>query len=666
MAEAEDVLIDAARHATVFARSLWKRHRPVAQPEVLGLSSVAERLAVLIRGAFGFRVPIRVAQEPARPTWLSQVFRKQDYPRHAFAIPATDGTAIWLPRHCPGAPAQALAAYRCMALLQATHIARAGADCLRAAHARGLADPYLLIEAAAAEWQLAALLPGMKTELAGFRAAQLARRPPLERFPAARQPLEALVRRTMRGDLPEARIVDAAWSPMHSLELVEVLAQEGHEAPRSWQMYRDLWSGELRVPPTGESVIPNEPARESTMQHPAHSARLARRPEVRAAKENEDDERPGAWMVQSAQPAESAEDPFGLQRPVDLDENAAADEYADSVSELAQARLVSTPERAREILLSDDPLEALTRRESTADARAIELSYPEWDYRLDAYHHPGARIRLMPAPVGSQAWVAQTLHTYRAMCEDIRRRFEMLRAGHHRVRRQLDGDEIDVEAYVEARSDMLAGLPMAQTVYQNTRLTRRDMAITLLVDISGSTDSWISEKRRVVDVEREAVLLVCVALESLREPYSVLAFSGEGRNNVMVRELKAFDEAFSDTVARRIAALEPEYYTRAGAALRHATSRLVARAARHRLLLVLTDGKPNDNDEYDGRYGAEDMRQSVAEARLQGIYPFCLTIDRQAASYLPRVFGANHYALLHKPELLPAVLLEWLRRLITA
>ena len=143
----------------------------------------------------------------------------------------------------------------------------------------------------------------------------------------------------------------------------------------------------------------------------------------------------------------------------------------------------------------------------------------------------------------------------------------------------------------------------------------------------------------------------------------MLAFSGESRNNVVVREIKTSTNR-SANGARRIAALEPEHYTRAGAALRHATARLVQRTARHRLLLLLSDGKPNDNDEYDGRYGAEDMRQSVTEARLQGICPFCLTIDRQAASYLPQVFGANHYAVLHKPELLPTVLLEWMRRLI--
>jgi nitric oxide reductase NorD protein len=190
------------------------------------------------------------------------------------------------------------------------------------------------------------------------------------------------------------------------------------------------------------------------------------------------------------------------------------------------------------------------------------------------------------------------------------------------------------------------------------------LAITLLVDISGSTDSWVSAGRRVIDVEREALLLVCLALDSLREPYSVLGFSGQGARGVVVREIKRFDEPYSDTVALRIAGLEPEHYTRAGAALRHAAAVLMRQPVRHRLLLLLSDGKPNDDDVYEGRYGVEDLRQAVVEARLQGISPFCLTIDRSAASYLARIFGLHHYVLLREPERLPGALLTWLRRLV--
>jgi nitric oxide reductase NorD protein len=192
------------------------------------------------------------------------------------------------------------------------------------------------------------------------------------------------------------------------------------------------------------------------------------------------------------------------------------------------------------------------------------------------------------------------------------------------------------------------------------------MAIMLLVDASGSTDGWIAANRRIIDVEREALLLVCIALQSMGEPYAVQAFSGEGPHGVTVRAIKRFDEPYGNPVARRIAALEPEQYTRAGAAIRHASMLLMKQRATHRLLLLLSDGKPNDVDLYEGRYGVEDTRQAVVEAGLQGIFPFCLTVDRQAADYLPAIFGARQYGLLTRPEMLPVVLLDWMKRLVSA
>src|SRR5690606_24334342 len=204
------------------------------------------------------------------------------------------------------------------------------------------------------------------------------------------------------------------------------------------------------------------------------------------------------------------------------------------------------------------------------------------------------------------------------------KRFEMLRAQRMRMQRQLDGDDIDLNAVTDAMSDFRAGLPLSQRLYQTIRMARRDMAVTLLIDVSGSTDAWIAAHRRIIDVEREALLLVCNALEGMDEPYSILAFSGTGPQGVTMRSLKDFNERYGGEVALRIAGLEPEDYTRAGAAIRHATSLLMRQPATHRLLLVLSDGKPNDIDQYEGRYGVADMRQAVREARMQGIFPFCL------------------------------------------
>jgi nitric oxide reductase NorD protein len=356
-----------------------------------------------------------------------------------------------------------------------------------------------------------------------------------------------------------------------------------------------------------------------------------------------------------------------MQRPTDRDASTAAEDFADALSELPEARLVSTPGQPKEVLLSDDPPEARAWRERVGIAAAgpKRFHYPEWDWRAGAYREPGATVLVLPAAGGSQQWVEQTLAQRRAMLHEIRHRFELLRARRVPLRKQPEGDDVDLAAYVESHADFRAGLPLAQDLYQSERRIRRDMAIMLLVDVSGSTDAWIAADRRVVDVEREALLLVCSALEGLAEPWSVLAFSGEGPQAVVVRSIKRFDERFGQAVAQRIAGLEPEHYTRAGAAMRHASALLMREPAAHRLLLLLSDGKPNDVDDYEGRYGLEDTRQAVTEARLQGISPFCLTIDRQAAGYLPAVFGPHHYALLPRPELLPTVLLHWLRRLVS-
>ncbi len=375
-------------------------------------------------------------------------------------------------------------------------------------------------------------------------------------------------------------------------------------------------------------------------------------------------------MIQTSQPHEHAEDSAGMQRPADQDQDTAAEDFAESVSDLPEVRLVSAPGRAGEVFIADDsPDGQHSSAAATAPAPAFgveeSLTYPEWDYRSASYRPEGTQVKLRLAAVGPQQWVDATLQRHRSLRERIRRRFEMLRAEPVRLRRQFEGEEIDLEAWVEAHADYRAGLPMAQAFYQSRRRARSSLAIMLLIDISGSTDAWIGAGRRIIDVEREALLLVCEALQSLAEPYAVIAFSGEGPHNVSLRSIKRFDESYGHPVARRIAALEPEHYTRAGAAIRHATTLLMNQSARHRLLLLLSDGKPNDLDVYEGRYGIEDTRQAVCEARLQGVTPFCLTVDRQAANYLPAIFGPNQYGMLPRPELLPAVLLEWIKRLVS-
>jgi nitric oxide reductase NorD protein len=662
MPEAEDVITDAARHATVFVQELWRRHRPRAD-DTVDVPAILHRLDLLIVGACGLSFKLRLSQPPAPIPLVRKVFSREELPAAREPLAATDGESIWLPVN----PSNSMDVLRVLALEQAARARRQSPALLAS-----LTDPvarsvFEVLEAHAADEEIAQSFPGMALRIDGLRRACLRSRPPVAAFPLVRRPLEAWVRSILelpldgRGRYGPAESIERSKRVAHELLGAAALGKGARVA----RLFRDRWIGELREPGKHADHGRVASASDEAAGTPVRSARMPRRPDVRKPDERDERTNQGAWMVQTAQPHEHAEDPFGSQRPTDRDEQQAAEEFADSLSELAEARLVSVPGAPKEILLSDNPPPASARKTSAAAPTTERaLWYPEWDWRSRAYRDPGAAVRVTLAPQGSTEWVDRTLEKHRALLQTVRRQFESLRAQRTRLHQQREGDELDLAACVDAFSDLRAGSAMERGLYRCTRTSQRELAVLLLIDVSGSTDGWVSQHRRVIDVEREALLLVCLALDSLGEPYSVLAFSGESAQGVTVRSVKGFKERYGQEVGSRIAGLEPEKYTRVGAAIRHASSTLMREPARHRLLLLLSDGKPNDSDEYDGRYGVEDMRQSIVEARLQGIFPFCLTIDRQTAGYLSAVFGAHQYAVLHRPELLPGALLGWLRRLV--
>lgn len=679
MAEAEDVLQDAARHATIFAQGLWRKHRalPPGPPQTY-LLDVAERLDLLIGAVFGVHYPIRTAQVAARRTFLASLYKRRHLPIPLLAIPATDGASLWLPGQLNAEKTDdALEIFKVMALQQAMRAHRRSAQVFNqakpttAAPAPLVRDLYLVLEANAADAALVGQLPGLNQTLIRFRQLALAQRPKLSTLAVRFHPMEKLLRSVLSSHCnhpPEA--IPVCTTPHEAVLAAQRLALSYSQHSTQWgdaAILKDYWTGDLVLHTAAASSFKPIGEDDSNTQDDRlpRSARMSRSPKVREALENEDDEKQGAWMVQAGAPLEQAEDPMGMQRPTDRDDQTPAEEFADSLSELAEARLVTTPGRPKDVLLSDDTPDGSATLEAqlpTIDTQ--KLHYPEWDYRLGAYLNPGTTVHLLAPKTGPMAWVEATLEEHRSMLNAIRRHFDVLRPERIRRRKLAEGDSIDLDAYIDALAERRANHIMSPLLYQSQRPGKRNMAIMLLIDVSGSTDSWLSNQQRVIDVERVALLLVCTALESLGEPYSVQAFSGEGAGGVTVSAIKRYDEHYSPEVAQRIAALEPERYTRTGAALRHASSLLLSEEAEHRLLLLLSDGKPNDADHYDGRYGVEDMRQAVNEAKQQGIYPFCLTIDRQAANYLPAIFGAHQYALLPRPELLPTVLLDWVRRLL--
>jgi len=672
MAEPEGLLIEGGRLATSAARDLWRRHSEPDERAVLSLARVRPRLELFVRAFYPEAPPIRPADPPPASVWLARLLGRA--PRHLasrVASASTDGAHLWLPRtlDASGGEPRALATYRLLAVEQA---ARAARD--TPSHApRGGSDPlerdlYLLAEAVAIDQTIARDLPGLVADLHAARTAALAERPSLTRLTPAERAVERLVRAVLSAPPsthpPELPV---AASPSASSAWARDLAPRVRSAGGRYRGVATvpLW-GRFEVERAGAGGAMLAEADETLVQGVARprSAALRRQPEIREPETGETDERPGMWMVRLDEPMESIEDPMGLRRPADRDEAADPEGLADSLSDLATAPIVRTPEAPREILESEPGTTPRTGGPAGRRPAGAGIVYPEWDHRAAAYRAHGAVVWPAIAPAGDGPWVDRVMARHATLVRQVRRRFDGLRPRRVRLSRQTAGDDLDLAAYVTAFADRRAGRSGEDRLYTAERPGRRDLAIALLIDISASTDSWVADGSRIIDVEKEALVVLLEALDALGDRHAILGFSGQGPNEVRVLGIKGFEEAVGADVRRRIAALEPDRYTRAGAAVRHATAVLAAQRARQQLLLILSDGKPNDIDEYEGRYGVEDTRQAVAEARLQGIVPFCLTVDRKGSAYLPSIFGRGGYALLRRPERLPVALMEVVRRLV--
>lgn len=288
------------------------------------------------------------------------------------------------------------------------------------------------------------------------------------------------------------------------------------------------------------------------------------------------------------------------------------------------------------------------------------IKLPEWDYRQQCLRPGFVNLqRMQPRADAPQPLPARLL----GPAQRLRRQFQQLRTDRQWLRQQPQGAELDLQAWVDFQVQRQHGACTERGLYQEQRHTRRDLACLLLADLSMSTDAHLNDEQKVIDVIRDSLLLFGESLAGLGDAFALYGFSSLRRHQVRLHQLKTFEQVYDDRTRGCIQALKPGYYTRMGAAIRQATQLLGACKQRRKLLLLLTDGKPNDLDLYEGRYGVEDTRQAVAEARRQGLIPFCITIDRQAGDYLPYMFGAHGYTLIRQPEQLPLRLPQLYRQL---
>jgi len=294
-------------------------------------------------------------------------------------------------------------------------------------------------------------------------------------------------------------------------------------------------------------------------------------------------------------------------------------------------------------------------RELTAHDGQATL-YPEWDYRIEDYRMNWCRVVERPADSGPDDFVTETLASQQSTAKSLRRLFEGLRPpAFRRVAGQSDGEEVDLDAVVRRAGELRVGIEGDDRLYIRREKRDRNVAVAFLIDISGSTSRDLGTGRRVIDIEKEGLVLLCEALDATGDQYGLYAYSGQGRARVEFLTIKDFDDRLGAATAHRLGGLAPRHQNRDGAAIRHATAKLLSREAKNRLLVLLSDGRPLD-DQYKDDYSLEDTKAALREARQRGIESFCITIDREAEKYLRRMYVDARYCVIDRIEALPAKL----------
>ena len=332
----------------------------------------------------------------------------------------------------------------------------------------------------------------------------------------------------------------------------------------------------------------------------------------------------------------------------ELDGTDELDAHLDALEQVELGDLFGGSTSARSMLRMDLELgvDIADRPDEPAGRRGIR--YDEWDVRKGQYRKGWCSVYPADARADEVRWAADALGRHRALVRTLRRRLEAHRAGLRPASRQPDGEDIDLDAAVDDHVDRRAGRAGSPRLYVRQQRRRRDFATLVLLDVSMSTDSWVGG-HRILDVAREATLVLGEVADQLEDRMQVYAFASETRNRCHVWKVLGEHEPW-ELGKRRLGALEPTGYTRVGPALRHATNLLMSTPAERRLLLLISDGKPTDYDRYEGGYGIADVRQAIREARAKRIHAHALAVDRVARDTLPALFGRGGFHVLPEPD----------------
>lgn len=684
-------------------RARFKKESPIAK-----LEDVRPRLQHYLRAMYGESVTIESLAPEKKPGLAVRLLKSM-----ALAKPSgfseSDGTSMRLPSMLPIAPTTVppLDQYRVLAVQHAERMRRQTAIHAREVTSDLERDLYELAESISIDAEIVESQPGLRRALETARAESLERRA----RPRWRTDVELRVEKLLKDswekaptDSPESSAgssntsditvessnnaeSNATWARRTAVALE---SKFGRKATKEYRRMPEvtLWQTSVRVRQPDEQQFAIEREMRETAAEPQASSQntssqsmmpggASSKSTHNRANESMKSSDPTKKSSQQSENADQTDEQSKDQsNERDTGENNSESDGKSKSDNKNKPEVSNDPNSGAEgsggtATPSLDGKEQQGVRDSGVAVSDAELAggqvfrYPEWDCHKGTYNTIGTVVRVMPPDHGGATWAKSALIDNAREVHHAKRQFERLRSNRERLRRQLQGEELDLDACVEAMVDLRMRTAPTDRLYAHVRPGRRELAITLVIDVSGSTGDTVHEEQRVIDVERISTLVATAAFDALGDDYSMLAFSSSSASNVRVHTLKEFGEKNSTAVLQRIGALTPKGTTRLGAAVRHATAMLNRHSAPLRLLLVISDGKPYDYDWYWTDYAIQDTRRAIMSARLDGIHPFCITVDTaDDETYLPEIFGTSGYRVVNKPSQLSQALLVAVQRMI--
>lgn len=520
-------------------------------------------------------------------------------------------------------------------------------------------DLWIVLEDARIEFLLQAEYPGLRRDLARLAAESITPRDPARGVTVRELIVDCLLRlstgETETAAVPRAVREEVAilWGMSQAVLTTTATAEEVIRVVDAvYVRLEELLAARGEIISIERDEEPkNSPAEQTSPQQPGDQYRPVTDVAYRGTMNPE-------FITWSQPQPEQRRDPPALSESSSTGNPRRGQQESDSREMLSEGR--SLPSIVEECLILEagmNPIQAIP----TPEERAV--LYPEWDHRIEDYRMNWCCVVERPADIGSDDFVTATLAARQSTVRSLRRFFEALRLpAFRRVTGQTDGDEVDVDAVVRRVGEQRAGMEGNDRIYIRREKRERDVAVAILVDMSGSTSRELGHGRRVIDIEKEGLVLLCEALDAVGDQYGLYAYSGQGRTMVDFLTIKDFDERLGASTAHRLGGLVPHHQNRDGAAIRHATTKLLKREAKHRILMLLSDGRPLD-DHYKDEYALEDTKVALREARQRGVETFCVTIDREAESYLHRMYADTQYCVVSSVETLPSKLPRIYRQL---